>query len=182
MARFQLTLCVGMVNWLLLKRYHSISVSSLRNNCSEFQEQVGWCSSGFCVAEVRWLGLQERWQRGCALHIALLLLVLVADVGWSSALLPCASTKQRLGGGCALWKLLEPWSCIKKMLLIWSSCAASSIQAPCLAFQPALASLCIFKFFQEIRHYDWLHYLQFFVSFDACASSAYVKGLDDIEW
>lgn len=22
----------------------------------------------------------------------------------------------------------------------------------------------------------------FFVSFDACASSAYVKGLDDIEW
>lgn len=39
-----------------------------------------------------------------------------------------------------------------------------------------------FKFFQEIGHYDWLHYLQFFVSFDACASSAYVKGLDDIEW
>jgi len=65
------------------------------------------------------------------------------------------------------------------MLLIWSSCAASSIQAPCLAFQPAYV---FFKFFQEIGHYDRLHYLQFFVSFDACASSAYVKGLDDIEW
>lgn len=116
----------------------------------------------------------------CTLHCCFSCLLLM----WVEAQPSClaGSTKQRLGGGCALWKLLEPWSCIKKMLLIWSSCAASSIQAPCLAFQPALASLCIFKFFQEIGHYDWLHYLQFFVSFDACASSAYVKGLDDIEW
>lgn len=43
-------------------------------------------------------------------------------------------------------------------------------------------SQCIFNFFQEIARCADYIICSGFVSFDACASSAYVKGLDDIEW
>lgn len=45
-----------------------------------------------------------------------------------------------------------------------------------------LHSQCIFNCFQETARYADYIICDGFVSFDACASSAYVKGLDDIEW
>lgn len=150
----------------------SAPVSLLITITFEFQKQISSSSLGFHSA--RFLSLvcsKERRWRGCAR----------ARPAAARRLCPWAGLKlihpnrscvgsvrpfrvrEAVSGRWLCTTLLESSYCIKKRLLIWSVCAARGIWAASLSLlQPVLISLRIFNFFQEIGHYGWLHYLQFF--------------------